>query len=237
MIRFFFLADAALVALHLLSRAWTTRPPIVGFFLDLDNDWSVPSWYSAMQLAFVGCLLVILARVAPTRMDRVRVAFVAALFFFLSKEECFGIHEFVMRRLARHGDPQAQAASFFRHSTTWPILLGPPLLVAMLVLGWRLEALVRGRPGVIRKGIAGAACFLGGAVGVELLLNLIPLGGTAHLVEVVAEESLEMVGVTFFVWASYELLRGYGVRLIAERAGDPETAGDLPAPRPAASAA
>lgn len=223
-IRHFFFIDVALVAAYLVNLYAIGRFQLLTLLLDLDAEGSVPSWYSSVQLFLVGMLLATLAVHIPGRPDKVRLWFAAALFFFLSKEENFGIHELIGGRIARHMTPEAHASSFFRYSTAWPVLLGPPLLIAMLVLGWRAAGLLRGRPHVILKYIVGLVVFLGGAVGLEIIWNLLPLWGTAHRAEIVAEEFLEMAGVTFFLWASYDLLSSYGIRLVAGTTGE-ETRG------------
>ena len=225
LIRLLFLVDVALVAAYAINAAAFGGIGLVNFLLDLDGEGSLSSWYSSIQLFLVGAALGTLACSIPGRMDRVRLWFAAALFAFLSKEEFVGIHEHLHAAMLEGGG----TGSFFRHSSAWPLVLGPPLLVAMLVLGWRAAGIFRGRPGVVRSYVAGMTLFVGGAVGIELLVNFVPLGGTAHKVEVAAEECCEMVGVTFFLLGSLRLLRSYGIRLIADR--DAEASPGHPAMR------
>jgi hypothetical protein len=58
---------------------------------------------------------------------------------------------------------------------------------------------------------------MAGALGIETLRNFVVRGSGAYAAEVVAEELLEMLGVTILLWGCLDLLRAYGIRLEAGR--------------------
>lgn len=190
-----FLVAGALVMLHLLSlyigeRSWQFER---AFRLDLESN--IPTWFSSSLFVIAALAAYRCARASSVTQQRKGWAVLAVAFLLMSCDEVAMLHENLDGVLRRH----VLSASFLSRfpSTSWPVLVGPFLLMGLAWLAWRLGACVRGSPRAARLLILGAIILLAGAVGVELTTNLAVLrtpfrwwreAGT------ILEESLEMLG-------------------------------------------
>lgn len=199
----------------------------------VDEEMSLPTWWSAMTLAGLGVLSWITAqsRASEGLVSRLAWRGLAGGFLFLSMDELCKLHE-------RFGS-LVPLDGAFTHAR-WMILWLP---LGVGVGGVVLIALWRSSPRAVKGIVVGAAVFLGGAVGIETgnaytrhqaearaeavietgaaleggsvdrtgKRNVAYIGGTA------LEELLEMMGV--FVW--YMVLWG----VWAERSGAFRAAG------------
>ena len=165
------------------------------FNLDAEN--AVPAWYSAMLMAGSAALILVVAAalrdIDPLNSHRWRV--LAYIFFFLSIDEAISIHE-------RMTVPLREAFGFSGVLYYSWVVVAAPLLVGGVHYFFPLvKQLV---PQVRRRVIAAGAMYLIGAVGLELAAGYIltnNLGNDIFAIAFVAEESLEIFGLTLFVSA------------------------------------
>lgn len=163
------------------------------------------------------------------------VAGIALMCLAFSVDEITAIHEFlgtISDRLFQSGSREGTA---LWNTGMWPFVIGIPVLIVISVLvhGMR-QVFVATASGALWKLIAGFVIMFTGALVIELganLISVVPDSQGLVLGQVVLEEFLEMLGVTFIVWSAYELLAGYGFGLRV-----PAVAGFSPTPRPTASA-
>ncbi|MGH8186682.1 MAG: hypothetical protein ACREUC_08975 [Steroidobacteraceae bacterium] len=204
---------------------------------NLDREHTIPTWYSSMQWFCAAALFALFAAYAYRSRLRgwLPVAAIALMCLAFSVDEITAIHEFlgmISDRLFQGGTRQGTA---LWNTGMWPLVIGIPVLivVAVLVHGTR-QAFAASASGALWKLIAGLAIMFTGALVIELganLISVVPDSRGLVLGQVVLEEFLEMLGVTFIVWSGYELLAGYGFELTV-----PAVASFSPNPRPAPSA-
>lgn len=212
-------ADVALAVAPLLD-AWVGQPfRRLTNFLNPDGENTLPTWYSSMQWFSAGALFALFAIYAAWQRLRGMLSVAALAFACLafSIDEIAEIHE----QLGMTSD--ALFSSGTRHGTAfwstglWPFVIGVPVVVALGVVVRGMRTLFTERaPAALRLLIAGLVIMFTGALAVELGSNLVADGAGrtgAELLQVVLEEFLEMLGVTFIVWSACELLGAYGFAL------------------------
>ena len=180
--------------------------------LNLDGEATIPAWFSAMLLFAIGGTF-LLARFVPRTHDVIPPNFSTLLglgFVFLSMDEAAAIHEMLTAAL-KHIE---WVPRFRGQHGIWIGLYGSLGLVVLYTLRpvanavWKLyfhQAMIFS---------AGAAVFLLGAVGLEVLgyewaLNENPQSAL-YLLEVAVEEFMEMLGATLMYYAAllFLLLEG-----------------------------
>jgi hypothetical protein len=205
---------AAYVVIHILTpeRAWGPLRP----FLDLDNEKSLPTWFSVLQLFCVGALLLLVARNGdPGRgLSRTALRVAGLVFIGLSADEGIQIHE----HLTYQSRSTALADTFIGRWSAWIVAYALLGLIG-LALVWRpLYALWQHFRSVAVAGFAGAAIFVTGGVGFEIAGY--PFRGSAEteamlLTMTAFEEFFEMLGVSLMLYASLLLAARFSA---AERA-------------------
>jgi hypothetical protein len=191
----------ALVGMHILAvgAAVSFPGPVLqglrGAF-DLNEERNAPSKYSALQLALATALLVVLFRNSrgSSSRDKGYWLVLAAVFAFLTADEYFSIHERldlpVKNLLGPGGTPKF----------AWVIPYAG--LLAVFAVGffrfwWRQSREIRWQ-----LAVAGSI-YIGGAMGMELIGSRLSetVGDESawYLLEVVIEESMELVGIALFI--------------------------------------
>ena len=204
-------------------------------WVDLNGDLSLPAWFSAMQLFTVGALWGMAAYVNRHR-EQVSSAFLAAVgmgFVFLSADEGSMIHE----RITLAAKMLGADALLIRDHGAWISIYGTAAVGALFLSGGHLRRLWGHNARSVLLGGLGAAVYVGGAVGVEVLGYLFLGDGAAPRLasgQVLVEESLEMVGVSLILYGTLLLLRSVGGTVPSEPSGSGGTEGRA-RPRPAAS--
>ena len=183
---------AALLAIHIILQVWHYQwdelPWLLRQFFDVDEEDSLPTWYSATALLLASGLLFLISRSKRTAQDRwVRYWYgLAFAFAALSMDEVAGLHE------------TFNSVVEFRWGIAGGIFAA---LFGLAYVRFLLHLSARTRWLFIISG----CIFVAGAVGVEMstdwyddegLLNTLPY----NLWNAV-EEGLEMAGVVLFIYA------------------------------------
>lgn len=156
---------------------------------------NVPTFYSAIQLLLSAVLLLIITKEKFLEWNRFRFAWagLAAGFVFLGFDEVAMFHEKIYKLPALLG--------FGEVPLVWLVLFCIPLL--LLAAGywrffWALESWMR------RMFLLSACIFLGGAIGMEVIGDIIWYQtGTKncwpYILEESVEELMEMIGIFLFI--------------------------------------
>ncbi len=230
-VRVLLAADFTLAALHLLTLLDRTAPiPKWIMFFNMDKEPSLPTWYSSTQLFLVALVFGLHAiGIGRQRLSRVPTILWAfpLLFMALSIDEISQVHEWIGGVLRQLLPATSREGSIFSRTGIWMFLLAPPLAALIGFVIFRAREYFLQTRGVIPRIITGTTIFLAGAAGVELLGNVVELRSVAHIMEVLVEELLEMVGVTLIFWAGWDLLPAGGLSLPADRSNS-QTVGSRP---------
>lgn len=195
---------ALVVGLFVLSRLLPEggeRMLEVRFYVNLDSEGNLPTWWSALLLigTAVAALFLALAERGPVARSWSVVAAVAAL---LSLDETTRLHERLDRVVAVTGITVPTFA--------WLL----PGVLLLLIATPALVRLTRDLPREARRALLlASAVLLAGAVGMEAVHGAVARDGTAaqQSVLVLAEEGLEMCGAaTAFVTVARQLRRRLG---------------------------
>jgi hypothetical protein len=193
--------------------------------LRLDAERNVPTFYSGALLLAASLASLLALNVARQAGDRPRAEWgiLAAGFLFMAYDEVMRVHEHLHRpAVALVGED----VSPWLHNT-W-IVAGA--LIAALVGAVMLRFLASLWPPFRNRLLLAGGLFLGGALGVEAIGGAVrATAGDATLLYAlvsVVEETLEMAGITFYVWVvlSHVAMRAQPVRLTFGGRGTPRAA-------------
>ncbi|HYI32656.1 MAG TPA: hypothetical protein VEX88_04255 [Glaciibacter sp.] len=165
-------------------------------WLSVDEEQSIPAWFSSSALLLCAVLLVSVSSNPPARTSPLAWKILAVIFLFLSIDEAVGFHEKTVRPLRN-----ALGTDGILYSA-WVIPAG--ILVVILALAYARFALAL--PGRSRNlVILAAVLFVGGALVTELFgAAQVAASGQANLTYVIVsttEELMEMLGVVTFLYA------------------------------------
>lgn len=226
----FFLIEISLVFLYLLD--WKLGQPIdkLTFWLDLDGEKNIPSWYSSIQYFLVACLWAIFASAFFDKNDKKSwfLPIIILVFIILSLDEIIGIHEWVVLKIVIFVASGSFIGGDFKEGviftandgpvsilvigTVFLFFIGIPFILIMIVMIKGLKQYVKGRPYVIRRYSIGVIMLVISAVGFDIV-SFILKTETYFILAQCFEELGEMIAVTFFLWAIYDLLISYNFSL------------------------
>ena len=185
-------------------------------FLRLGVEANLPSWFSTAQLLVVALAFGLIAwRDVEVRRPGTWAAALPGLFFLLlSADEGAQVHE----RLGRVLEAQTGVGSGLM-TGGWMFVAVPLYAAFALYAARALAPYFRGRPLVVRLGVAGCVLFVLSAAGLESLGNLTAAEDAfSRSVLGVFEEVGEMLAATTLLWAGVELARAEGFRIVAPAA-------------------
>ena len=164
------------------------------------REGNVPTWFSSALLLLSGTALAIAgARLREVSARGARWWLVlAAVFVLASLDETANLHELLSQQARRHFHPG--------FGQLWVLVLGPAALAFMAAYAGFLR---RQAPPVRRAFALGAALFVGGALGVEVLEIVAERAGAGPLtvaVVTVGQEILELLGAVVLLRGSLSLL-------------------------------
>jgi hypothetical protein len=164
----------------------------------LNYEGNLPSWYSSMSLLFCAALLSIIAATKHIARNRYALHWkgLAIIFLALSIDEAVGFHE----RLTVPTRAVLNTGGLLHYA--WVI----PGAIFALGCGLAFLGLLMSLPAKTRYlFVLAGVVFVGGAIGMELLGGYIDnLYGSNNLLfsmQVVIEETLEMLGIWIFIYA------------------------------------
>jgi len=195
------IATIALGVFQQLYDHWWGGPKIFvfGALLNFDGEKSLPTLWSVLLLIFAAFLIFLNGVAEPRRRWRSRWSLLFAIFIFLSIDEFASIHEQLVSVLAPYG-----FTGFLRYS--WVIPYG----ILSLLLGAFYAPFLLALPGRVRwRAILAGGVYIAAALGLETVGGYCATLGdrTCFRLEVIAEESGEIVGMTLFIMAMSLLLQ------------------------------
>ncbi|CAN5130143.1 hypothetical protein BH10PSE9_BH10PSE9_10050 [soil metagenome] len=168
-------------------------------FLDLNDELTLPAWYSSALLLAAAFLLAVHAAAARNRGSPSRSWWsLSAIFAYLSLDEASLIHERGMDLLPN------TFTGFFKLS--WVIIAAPILVVVGLAY---IPFLRRLPPRYAWRFILAGVVYVGGALGMEMVggyLSSTRGMGKATYLAITIEEGMEMAGACLFISALMSLL-------------------------------
>ena len=209
--------QALLLMMHLavaVVEAGLGQPPKGHFFVDMDQEGNLPTWFAGAQLFTIGMLAMLIARLRDFEAPPSRTFFVVAglLFIFLSMDETAAFHEKITLA-TKHVE---WVPHFPGHRGVWAFLYLPFGLI--LVIAARRDVLAlwqRYRSDCVLLS-AGILTFLVGAAAFDIFAIYVLPGrepSFLYQLQVAGEESLEMLGANLAIWAGLRLL----VRISSKR--------------------
>lgn len=195
---------AFLIAAYFVDKALGSPFWFFERLFNIDGENSFPAWFSSIQLFLIGAFLMLKGWRADPERGPARWFYLtgAAGFVFLSADEALAIHESVTQALLKvewlyrfEGD----------HGMWIPIYLALAVIALAVTWRqvWRMWSYNRG-PFVVMA--LGAGMFLFGAVGLEIVAYEFLSGSPLYVLEVAAEEFLEMVGASTMLLGSMGLM-------------------------------
>jgi hypothetical membrane protein len=200
-------AALLLVILYALNRAIGKPSWHVNVLLDLDGEHSLPSWFSSLQLALAGTLLLVAAAQPSQRATALTrfLGLAGAGLLFLSADEALGLHE----RISLISRGVANIPSFRGGRGVWVFAYGLIGLLLLVLSLAPLGAWLRRRPRQVRTLFLGFGLLVLGGVVLEVVgYQFIRNRGLQDLydLQMVTEELLEMVGGSLLVHGALGLL-------------------------------
>lgn len=189
-------------------------------FFDLDQESNAPAWWSSLQLALTGVVLLGFAWQMVERSNkRSWVLWLAPLMFlFLSLDEAAMIHESIGRQLDELVDLTNREKSIFKETGVWMLFCGPLLVAGVALIAWSAAKYFRGRKRIALHFVIGFGLFIGAATGVEMMSNFVG-DGFGYTLETLIEETGELLGETVLLWAALALLKSHHITIF--RKSDP----------------
>lgn len=189
--------------LHHADVTWFRDAETLTRLWNVDNERSIPTWYSVILLGAAAGLLAGTGRILRSVGESAREwGALALLFVALSADELTGVHERTGPLLRRAFDVSVYA---------WVI---PAALVGLALLPWLLRFLSRLPAPTRRYFMVAGMLFVFGALGIEGLSGIYAeMQGEDNLAyELISslEEAFEMMGVVVFVAALLDHLRHLG---------------------------
>jgi hypothetical protein len=182
----------------------------IAALIDLDGEGNLPTWYATVQWFSVAMLTWVFARQHVVRAAVRSWCLLAlpAVFLLFSLDEMVQIHE----RLGLLSDillPNAtrQGTPFFRTGLYF-VFIGIPFALVFVGLIAAARPYLAQSPAGFLKLASGVGLFLLAAGGMDALSNFVELGSFASTVQVVVEETTELLAATFVLWGAYDLVAG-----------------------------
>ena len=222
-VRWCFCIDLGLALAYLFDSLFGGVSSKLTHLLHLGRETNLPTWYSSTQLFVVAAMLGLFAyRNFDRNRRRSRVLAVLPLVLLaLSIDETAEIHEWLGQRSDALLPGGHRRNTPFWYSGVWMFLLGIPFLAFLLVLIRSLRGYFRGVPGVAGKYLLGAVLFVGGAAGVEILVNFVPARSMARVVAGVLRGDIGNARGNCLDVGDDDLLRAHGFKIELRPMEDP----------------
>ena len=199
------LADLTLALIYLYSYGFHLNSYDIHLmkFFDLGEEVSIPTWYSSIKLFCISVLSALFAYHKFNRLD-IRswiLLLLPLLFLTLSMDESAAIHEWLGHETNFILFTIPRIKTLFKITGTWMVVIGVPFLIFFIALMCSIKKYFNKKNYLLI--LFGMVIFLAGALGVEIITNIVPKN--LIFIEVFCEELLEMIGVTIVFWGFYNL--------------------------------
>lgn len=173
---------------------------------DLDGENNLPNYYQSVSMLFCAWLLLVISDMKKKIKDRYlgHWRFLAVVFLFLSMDESAQLHEMIIEPLR---DALHTSGAFY---FAWVI----PGLIFVTIMGLAYLPFVWKLPSRTKwLFILAGMIYLNGALGLEMvggyLMKIYGKDSSQYVIETIAEESLEMLGILIFINALMGYLNGF----------------------------
>lgn len=206
-VRLLFLVDLSLCFTYLLSYLFPYHyDPFLFRLFDLGGEANIPTWYSSIKLFSISALA---ALFAYRKFDCVHITswlliLLPILFLLLSVDESASIHEWLGGKTDYILLDAKREETLFKITGTWMFIAGVPFFIFFLILMVSIKKYFDGKKYVLMMIFFGMMIFLSGALGVELLSNIVE-NSFYIVLQNLCEELLEIAGVTIIFWGFYHL--------------------------------
>jgi hypothetical protein len=212
----FLVIDFMLVVAHFVNFVLREPNATMAWFFDLESEQNLPTWFSTLQLAMVGFMASVFCYKRVERANRQSWYLLALpiVFWLCSLDEIAQLHERVGYRLDVLLPDGDRANTPFGYTGIWMFVVGIPFLVLMFGVWLKITPYFKGNNRVGYKMLAGLLIFVGGACGFETLANFQPYDvyDIRHILQVMFEESFELLGATVLLWSMIDLMRVHGLK-------------------------
>ena len=203
-IKLFFLMDILLCTAYLINHLLGLPYGAIATLLDLNGEHGLVMWYSSMQLF---CVFLLTCLFCCTKCKRDKqlwsLMILPSLFLFMSIDEAIQIHEWLGQQTDHIFMGHNREETSFKRTGIWVFVIGVPFIILFKAYVSSIKQHFQAHQQAFKKLLLGMAIMLGGAVGVETLVNFISY--EYIFLEVVLEEGMEMIGATIMLWAAYEM--------------------------------
>ncbi|TVQ55312.1 MAG: hypothetical protein EA377_03655 [Phycisphaerales bacterium] len=181
------------ILVHIFEGGYWLR---LAYRLDLDGNWSVPIYYSALALMLAAVLFFVNAHLTKARKGRFvkHWYFASGMFVFMSFDEAIGIHGLM-------NNPMNQTFNLPEWMTL-PWVIPAMILVVVVALAYLPMVMSLSPPVRIRFFLAGGV-FIGGAVGMEtvgmLMKAYFPEQPAYYTASAIIEEMMEKFGILILI--------------------------------------
>lgn len=195
------LFNLMLATLHLLSNHIFRVPSYtVRHWFDLNGESNIPTWFSSTQLFSLSVLSIIYSKQIENKHLRRFYFLMGLVFLFFSADETSMIHEGITRIFNK-----LSIQSFFPGAHGMWILVYPLILIILGLIFWKGVLAFLNEQNGRSIFILGAVVFVAGGVGFEVLGYYLPSSqgeeSILHIIEIMAEESFELLGQSLMIYA------------------------------------
>jgi hypothetical protein len=186
------------IAAHAMSRLFNIQStPLAGLFLFLDmgSESNLPTYVSALYLLFSGCLCILISKEELNRKKRLNWHWIglAAGLLVMSVDEAAMIHEGVVGVFLRESVGRGEGIMYY----VWYRAYIPLVLVIIcLYLPFLKRLPLRYSSRLILSGLV----YLSGSLGFEILESYLAYQGSSLGLNILIEETLEMMGVVILIY-------------------------------------
>ena len=212
-----FAAEFAMCCAFVLTHQLLPHGAFLVRFFDLDGEANLAAWFGSAQWLIAGLLFGHFAwrRFKPAAIRSWVLLALPALFFLLSLDEVAQLHEGLGRKSDALLPNGSRHGTVFSTTGIWTFVLGLPFAALLLGLLAAVRPYFRAHRAVLPRVLIGMFVMLVGAIGMELFSNFVDRGTDLWMLQIMAEEVLEMVGATLVLWAGLDLRRAPGRRRAA----------------------
>ena len=163
---------------------------------DLDDEASVPTWFSQVMFLFIGTGAAWTAFLSRTVAIRRLWQLIAVIGVLLSIDEISGLHELFLQSLHNLFFRDAAPTSL---NNAW-LIVAPFILLAVTLFIWKVAKLLPKR--TILLFVGAISIFLVGAIFVDLLASIVERESFLNQgLLIAAEETLELFGIVTVLYA------------------------------------